>query len=145
MKKSIITIAAAVCMAAVLTACGGSQTKTETTAAATENAGTEAASGETSAEGSEAATEAAGGKLIMVTNAEFPPYEFRENNDIVGIDADIARAIAEKLGMELEIQDMAFDFYNILFISQHFDYLYLKLPGLCYLNFLSFVKNSAFQ
>ncbi len=109
MKKSIITIAAAVCMAAVLTACGGSQTKTETTAAATENAGTEAASGETSAEGSEAATEAAGGKLIMVTNAEFPPYEFRENNDIVGIDADIARAIAEKLGMELEIQDMAFD------------------------------------
>lgn len=45
----------------------------------------------------------------MVTNAEFPPYEFHENNDIVGIDADIAKAIAEKLGMELEIQDMAFD------------------------------------
>ncbi len=108
MKKSIITIAAAVCMAAVLTACGGSQTKTETTAAAgteTTTAGTE-----TTAAGTETtATEAAGGKLVMVTNAEFPPYEFRENNEIVGIDADIARAIAEKLGMELEIQDMAFD------------------------------------
>ena len=45
----------------------------------------------------------------MVTNAEFPPYEYHENNTIVGIDADIARAIADQMGMELEIQDMAFD------------------------------------
>ncbi len=45
----------------------------------------------------------------MVTNAEFPPYEYHDNNDIVGIDADIAKAIADKMGMELEIQDMAFD------------------------------------
>lgn len=45
----------------------------------------------------------------MVTNAEFPPYEYHENNEIVGIDVDIAKAIAEHMGMELEIQDMAFD------------------------------------
>ncbi|WP_077609330.1 basic amino acid ABC transporter substrate-binding protein [Clostridium sp. Marseille-P2415] len=105
MKKNLIMIAAAVCMAAVLTACGGSGTKTETTAAATGNAGTETKAGETKT----AESEAAGGKLVMVTNAEFPPYEFHENNEIVGIDADIAKAIADKLGMELEIQDMAFD------------------------------------
>ena len=49
------------------------------------------------------------GKLIMATNAAFPPYEFIENNEIVGIDAEIAGAIAKKLGLELVISDMEFD------------------------------------
>ncbi len=49
------------------------------------------------------------GKLIMATNAAFPPYEFIEGNKIVGIDAEIAGAIAEKLGLELQIDDMEFD------------------------------------
>ena len=49
------------------------------------------------------------GTLTMATNAEFPPYEFREGEDIVGIDAQMAQAIADKLGMELKIEDMAFD------------------------------------
>lgn len=47
-------------------------------------------------------------KLIMATNAAFPPYEFKEGDEIVGIDAEIATKIAEKLGMELEIQDVEF-------------------------------------
>ena len=47
--------------------------------------------------------------LVMATNAEFPPYEYHEGDDIVGIDAEFAAAIAEKLGMELKIEDMAFD------------------------------------
>ena len=47
-------------------------------------------------------------KLVMATNAAFPPYEFYEEEKIVGIDAEIAGAIAEKLGMELEIQDTEF-------------------------------------
>lgn len=46
--------------------------------------------------------------LVMATNAEFPPYEFYEGNEVVGIDAEIAAAIAEELGMELVIEDMAF-------------------------------------
>ena len=49
------------------------------------------------------------GKLIMATNAAFPPYEFIEGNEIVGIDAEIAGAIAAKLGLELQIDDMEFD------------------------------------
>lgn len=49
------------------------------------------------------------GKLIMATNAEFPPYEYYDGEDIVGIDAEIAGAIAEELGLELQIEDMAFD------------------------------------
>ncbi len=48
--------------------------------------------------------------LTMGTNAAFPPYEFVDDDgNIVGIDAEIAAAIAEKLGMELEIKDMEFD------------------------------------
>ena len=49
------------------------------------------------------------GKLIMATNAQFPPYEFYEGEAIVGIDAEIAGAIAQKLGLELVIEDMEFD------------------------------------
>ncbi len=49
------------------------------------------------------------GKLVMATNAYFQPYEFYEGDKIVGIDAEIAAAIAEYLGMELEIKDMEFD------------------------------------
>lgn len=49
------------------------------------------------------------GTLVMATNAEFPPYEYYEGEDIVGLDADFAQAIADKLGMDLKIEDMAFD------------------------------------
>ncbi len=44
----------------------------------------------------------------MATNAAFPPYEYKEGDKIVGIDAEIAAAIAEELGMELEIIDTEF-------------------------------------
>ena len=47
--------------------------------------------------------------LVMATNAEFPPYEFYEGDEVVGIDAEIAAAIAEEMGLELVIEDMAFD------------------------------------
>lgn len=49
------------------------------------------------------------GTLTMATNAFFEPWEYYEGSDIVGIDADIAQAICDKLGYELAIEDMAFD------------------------------------
>ena len=49
------------------------------------------------------------GTLVMATNAYFQPYEYYEGDKIVGIDAEIAEAIAEKLGMTLKIEDMQFD------------------------------------
>lgn len=52
---------------------------------------------------------AEGGVLVMSTNAQFPPYEYYEGDQIVGIDAEIAAALAEKLGMTLQIDDMDFD------------------------------------
>ncbi|MCD7968050.1 MAG: basic amino acid ABC transporter substrate-binding protein [Clostridiaceae bacterium] len=116
MKKNVLVLAAAVCMAAALTACGSSNSTAETTAAAAETTTADTAAGSTDTAADTAAdtsaaeeTEGAGGKIVMVTNAEFPPYEYHENNTIGGIDADIARAIADQMGMELEIQDMAFD------------------------------------
>ena len=47
--------------------------------------------------------------LSMATNAEFPPYEYVEGEDVVGIDVDIAQALADKLGMELKVDNMNFD------------------------------------
>lgn len=70
-----------------------------------------AACGSKKEEGKTADSGDAGKKetLVMATNAEFPPYEFYEGKDVVGIDADIAAAVAEEMGMELKIEDMAFD------------------------------------
>lgn len=71
--------------------------------------------GSTEAEGSDAGTQADGfttaveGKLTMATNAAFPPYEYVEGGQIAGIDAEIAAAVAGKLGLELQIDDMEFD------------------------------------
>ncbi|MGN0592553.1 MAG: transporter substrate-binding domain-containing protein [Ruminococcus sp.] len=49
------------------------------------------------------------GTLIMATNAEFPPYESMENGEVVGVDVDMMLAVCDVLGMELQIENMAFD------------------------------------
>lgn len=49
------------------------------------------------------------GTLKMATNAAFEPYEFYDGDTVVGIDADMAKAICDKLGYDLEIEDMEFD------------------------------------
>ena len=111
MKKQFLALAMAAMMAASLAGCSSkpAETKAPETAAETQEAAGETteAADETAEESKEEA--AAGGVLVMGTNAEFPPYEYYEDNDIVGIDVEIAKAIAEKMGMELQIEDMAFD------------------------------------
>lgn len=67
--------------------------------------GVEGAAGYVTPEG----TEYPNGKLVMATNATYPPYEYLEGENIVGIDPEVAKAICDKLGYELEIQDMEFD------------------------------------
>lgn len=88
MKKLLaIVLAAAMLCAAMLTmlSCSSDSTKTEETTAA------------------DAKT-----TLIMATNANFPPYEYKEGNGYAGIDVEIATEIAKKLGMTLEIKDVEF-------------------------------------
>lgn len=67
--------------------------------------GVEGAEGYVTPEG----TEYPNGTLTMATNAYFPPYEYYEGDEIVGIDAEFAKAICDYLGYELVIEDMAFD------------------------------------
>lgn len=49
------------------------------------------------------------GTLVMATNAFFPPYEYYEDEKVVGIDVDLAQAICDKLGYELQVDDIDFD------------------------------------
>ena len=96
-----------------LAACGGSaSTDTASSeAASSEAASSEAASSEETATGEAAElTTVNAGKLTMSTNAAFPPYEMTtDSGDFEGIDIDVAAAVAEKLGLELQIDDMDFD------------------------------------
>ena len=96
-----------------LAACGGSAS---TDTASSEAASSEAASSETASSEETATGEAAelttvnAGTLTMSTNAAFPPYEMTtDSGDFEGIDIDVAAAVAEKLGLELQIDDMDFD------------------------------------
>ena len=101
-----------------LAACGGSAS-TETVsseAASSEAASSEAASSEAASTEEAASADAAAvttvnaGKLTMSTNAAFPPYEMTtDSGDFEGIDIEVAGAIAEKLGLELQVDDMDFD------------------------------------
>lgn len=96
----------AVLGAALLTGCGSS---TDSTGEAPAEGATTAAESATGAAATSTVPTVTEGKLIMATNAYFPPYEYYEGSKIVGIDAEIAEAIGEKLGLEVEIQDMEFD------------------------------------
>ena len=91
-----------------LAACGGSAS-TETVSS--EAASSEAVSTEEAASADAAAvTTVNAGKLTMSTNAAFPPYEMTtDTGDFEGIDIEVAGAIAKKLGLELQVDDMDFD------------------------------------
>ncbi len=109
MKKKVLAMALAACMAASLAACGSSDSETSAAATTAATAAGKAESTEAKAEDAGTKSEAAGGVLVMATNAEFEPWEYYEGSEIVGIDVEIAQALADKLGMELEVEDMAFD------------------------------------
>ena len=100
--KKILAMAMAVVMALGLSACGGSNSAASSSAAGS-------ASGSAS-NGDPAFTTVTPGKLTMSTNASFPPYEMvADDGSFEGIDVEVAGAIAEKLGLELQVDDMGFD------------------------------------
>lgn len=106
MKKKILTIVLVGLMAASLAACGKAN-ETQTSNAASESASDGKA--ESKSDGTAQIKTVEAGKLTLATNAEFPPYEYHDGDKIVGIDMDIADAIAKKLGLEVQIEDIAFD------------------------------------
>ncbi len=120
MKKLLSLLLAASMCVVLLAACGSNgSADAGKGAASSAPAASAAASGDKSADKADGdAAEVKtieSGKLIMATNAQFPPYEMVADGDGVngtgfeGIDVEIAAAIAEKLGLELQIDDMDFD------------------------------------
>ena len=110
MKKNILS-AIMLSSMLLLAACSSSSSDATTQVA---DATSEVAADQSSSAGESAAADGElklveEGKLIVSTNAEFPPYEYYDANEIVGIDIEIAQAIADKLGLELEVKDGAFD------------------------------------
>ncbi|MBD9241510.1 MAG: amino acid ABC transporter substrate-binding protein [Ruminococcaceae bacterium] len=107
-RRSFLAAAGLSVAALALTACGGSSS-TASSAAASSVASSAAASSEAAAAAADFTTVEAG-KLTMATNATFPPYEMTtDNGTIEGIDVETAQAIADKLGLELQVDDMDFD------------------------------------
>ena len=109
--KKFLALTMALAMVMSLAACGNSSSSSAGSSASNSSSASQSdasSSGDTSSSGE--LTTIQEGKLIMSTNAAFPPYEMTDDNgNVVGIDADIAAAIAEKLGLELVIDDMDFD------------------------------------
>jgi len=95
MKKNMKSILACLLIAVLslgcFAACGSTETKAETKTATALDKIKDA------------------GKIVMYTEAGFAPYEFLYNNEIVGVDVEIMKAVAEEIGVELVIEDVAFD------------------------------------
>ena len=114
MKKLIAVTLTCLLMVTMLAACGSPKTETPSTTAAPAETQATAAPETTAAAQTEATaasfTTIVPGKLVMSTNASFPPYEMvAADGSLEGIDIDVAAAIAEKLGLELQIDNMGFD------------------------------------
>jgi len=122
--KKILALAMAAAMSLTIAACGAPASNDTSKNNAPSTPGSQGSSVSTpkddgstggSADGSSAGkygtfTTIEEGKLLMATNASFPPYEMTDDNgNIIGIDAEIAAAIADKLGLELVIDDIDFD------------------------------------
>ena len=104
-RRSFLAAAGLSVAALALTACGGSASSVASSVASSASS----AAASTSAAAGELTTVEAG-KLTMATNAAFPPYEMTTDaGDFEGIDIVTAQAIADKLGLELQIDDMDFD------------------------------------
>ena len=116
MKKALSLMTAAA-LGLSLAACGSTAASAASSEAASpEAASSDAASSEAASSEAASETETAElstvepGKLIMSTNAAFPPYEMTtDSGEFEGIDIETAQAIADKLGLELQIDDMDFD------------------------------------
>lgn len=102
--KKILSIIVIMAMAISLVACGTKKDDTNG-GKGNENGVTENTAGK-DAEGKDTATKE---KLIVGTEPGFAPYEYMAGDKVVGIDMDIAKAIADAMGKELEIKTMDFD------------------------------------
>ena len=108
--KKFLALVLTLAMALSITACGGSDTTEDTTTDTTDGAQTEETTGNAVSTEYGDFTVVEAGKLHMSTNAAFPPYEMTtDDGGFEGIDVEVADAIAQKLGLELVVDDTGFD------------------------------------
>ena len=113
--KKLFALVLALCMVLGLAACGGGNGADSSNKGGASASNPGSVSGSQGGSSADASTPAAfttveAGKLHMSTNAAFPPYEMTtDSGEFEGIDVEIAAAIAEKLGLELDILDTDFD------------------------------------
>lgn len=109
MKKfSIAMLSVALAGTMLLSGCGGGGTDSSMDANANNASNTDNASQTSDTPTVDAIKEK--GEIIMLTNAQFPPFEYQgDDGTIMGVDPDIAQAVADKIGVELKIVDMDFD------------------------------------
>ena len=98
-----VSVATIACLA--LTACGGGSSKASSSSAASSSAASSASATTTSA----GYKLLEGGKLKVVTSAEYSPMEFMEGSDIKGFDIDLIKEIGKRLGLDVTISNQAFD------------------------------------
>ncbi|HIR35262.1 MAG TPA: amino acid ABC transporter substrate-binding protein [Candidatus Faecimorpha stercoravium] len=105
MRKWIAFLMTAMMMIAAVSCAPASESSSQ----AEESSAAQESSAAAENEGASEFTTATEGVLTMATNAEFPPYEYYEGDTVTGIDVEIAQAIAVKLGLTLQVEDMEFD------------------------------------
>lgn len=112
MKKAIAMLLATVMCTAMLTGCGSDSAANESSQAS-ESSVAETAAATTTTEAAattEAADKTEGGVLVFGTNAEFPPFEYvGDDGEPDGFDVALIKAVGEKLGMEVQVENMEFD------------------------------------
>jgi arginine/lysine/histidine transporter system substrate-binding protein len=98
-----------------------------TLAACTAKTGSDAKSAEEQKAAGKLEQIKAKGKIVLGTSADYPPYEFHKEingkDEIVGFDIDIAKAVAEELGVQLEIKDMKFDGLLAALVADDIDFI----------------------
>ena len=121
--KKLVAVCMALVMALGLAACGGSGSSSSAPAASSGAVSAPAASGTSASEADDGIAMTGGnveehsveaikakGVLVVTTEAGYAPFEFLDENDnVVGLDASLAQALADDLGVELDIQNIAFD------------------------------------
>lgn len=108
-SKYIVLAAVAVMVAALaLVGCssGGSSSAASSASGSSASASSASASSTASADKPKLLTE---GKLVVATSPDYPPFENLENGEYVGLDIEIAKAVAKELGYEIEFKNLQFD------------------------------------
>ena len=116
MKKlsKIAAFLLAASMTVSMAACSGSSTASSAAASKAASEAVVAASTASSAAASSAASTSvdkikADGFVTWSTNAEFEPFEYKDGDNVIGIDAEISQKIADKIGVKLKVNDISFD------------------------------------